>query len=99
MSLEAQYLTMVTMSISGALMGALYDMYQVLLKEWKFLRRFGAIFDFLYWIIASALVFSMLLFANYGDLRFYIFVILLLGYGIYRLLFQKIMCNGPSIFS
>jgi spore cortex biosynthesis protein YabQ len=87
--LEAQYLTMMAMTVSGAVMGAIYDMYRVVQKEWRFLKPFGPLFDFLFWMVSLGIVFSALIWANQGDLRFYVFVILGIGYLLYRWTLQR----------
>ncbi|UOF91824.1 spore cortex biosynthesis protein YabQ [Fodinisporobacter ferrooxydans] len=94
MTLEAQYMTMVAMTLSGAFMGALYDIYRILLREWKILKFFGPLADFLFWLAGFLFVFTALLWANHGDLRIYVFVILLIGYGLYRLLLQTFVVKS-----
>jgi spore cortex biosynthesis protein YabQ len=93
-SLMTQYLTLIAMSISGAILGAVYDVYRVVLKQWRFLRFFNPVFDLMFWIFALVLVFWALMWANNGDVRLYVFVILLLGLLVYRLLFRKIVVSG-----
>jgi spore cortex biosynthesis protein YabQ len=90
-SLEAQYLTMVAMTVSGAVMGAIYDMYRTVLKEWRLIKVFGPLFDLVFWILSIVIVFSSLLWANHGDMRIYVFVILCIGYLIYKLTLQRII--------
>jgi spore cortex biosynthesis protein YabQ len=93
-SLQTQYLTLIAMSLSGAVLGAVYDVYRVVLKHWRFLRFLGPVLDFVFWLFALILVFWALMWANNGDIRLYVFVLLLMGLFIYRLLFRKIVVSG-----
>ncbi|MFC4768556.1 spore cortex biosynthesis protein YabQ [Effusibacillus consociatus] len=94
MTLEAQYMTLLVMSINGVVLGAVYDMYRVVLRHWKFLRWAGPIFDFAFWILGIFLVFWSLMWANHGDLRIYVFIVLLIGYAIYRIFFRRIVVGS-----
>lgn len=93
-NLHTQYLTLIAMSISGAILGAVYDVYRIVLKQWRFLRILGPVFDLLFWLFALGLVFWALLWANNGDVRLYVFIILLLGLFLYRILFHKMVVKG-----
>lgn len=89
MTLTMQYLTVFAMSVSGAVLGAVYDVYRTILKEWKYLRWMGSILDFSYWIFALLWVLWSLHWANHVDMRLYIFLIMAIGLGLYRLLLRK----------
>lgn len=93
-TLEAQYMTLLAMSINGALLGAVYDMYRVVLRHWKFLRWAGPIFDFAFWILGIFVVFWSLMWANHGDLRIYVFLVMLIGYGLYRIFLRRIVVGS-----
>lgn len=94
MSLWTQYLTVFAMSASGAALGAVYDIYRTILAEWKYLRFLSSILDFVYWVFALLLVLWSLHWANNGDVRFYVFLLLGIGLVIYRLLFRKIVVGS-----
>lgn len=94
MTLEAQYMTMLVMSLNGAALGAVYDMYRVVLRHWKFLRWAGPILDFAFWIFSFLLVFWSLMWANKGDLRIYIFVVMAIGLFLYRIFLRKIVVGS-----
>lgn len=94
MDLQTQYMTLIAMSLSGAILGAVYDMYRVVLKHWRFLRVLGPLFDLAFWFFAAILVFWALLWANQGDFRLVIFLLLCLGLLIYRLLFRRWVIGG-----
>lgn len=94
MTLEAQYMTLLAMSVNGIVLGAVYDMYRVVLRHWKFLRWASPIFDFAFWILAMAVVFGSLMWTNHGDLRVYVFVVMLMGYGVYRIFFRRVIIGS-----
>ncbi len=94
MTLEAQYMTMLVMSLNGAVLGAVYDMYRVVLRHWRFLRWAGPIFDFAFWIFSFFLVFWSLMWVNQGDLRTYIFVVLGIGLVLYRIFLRRVVVGS-----
>ena len=94
MSLWTQYLTVLAMSASGAVLGAVYDIYRTILAEWKYLRFLSSILDFAYWVFATLLVLWSLHWANNGDVRFYVFLLLGIGLVLYRLLLRKIVVGS-----
>jgi spore cortex biosynthesis protein YabQ len=94
LSLYTQYLTVLAMSVSGAVLGAVYDVYRTILAEWRYLRWMSSILDFAYWIFALGLVLWALEWANDGDVRFYVFVIMAIGLALYRLLLRKLVVGS-----
>ncbi|MGZ4107381.1 MAG: spore cortex biosynthesis protein YabQ [Tumebacillaceae bacterium] len=94
MNLTMQYLTVLAMSGSGAVLGAVYDVYRTILKEWKYLRWMGPIFDFAFWIFALLLVLWTLHWANNGDMRLYVFLLIIIGLVLYRLLLSKFVIGS-----
>ena len=87
MDLQQQYATLILMMVSGAAMGTVHDVYRTSIKEWRLLRRFSVLWDILYWLFATVFVFTMLLGANHGDVRFAVFLLLAAGWWLYALLF------------
>ena len=85
MDLSQQYATLILMLLSGAVMGIVHDVYRTAIKEWRFLRNFSALWDILYWVVATVFVFTMLLGANHGDVRLIVFVLLGAGWWLYTL--------------
>ena len=74
---------MVTMVGSGLILGVALDAYRVL-KERLHLRGWVvSLVDLLYWVAAASLVFHLLVWSNWGELRFYVFVAVLAGFWIY----------------
>ncbi|TCS74472.1 spore cortex biosynthesis protein YabQ [Effusibacillus lacus] len=94
MTLQTQYMTLMVMGLNGMLLGAVYDMYRVVLRHWKFLRWASPVFDLAFWVLAVFLVFWSLMWANNGELRLYVFVLMGIGLAVYRLLFRKIVIGS-----
>lgn len=94
MSLSMQYLTVLAMGLSGAVLGAVYDVYRTILKEWRYLRFLSAILDFAFWVFALGLVLWALQWANNGDVRLYIFLLLGIGLVLYRLLLRDFVVGS-----
>jgi spore cortex biosynthesis protein YabQ len=94
MGLVTQYLTVLAMSVSGAVLGAVYDVYRTILAEWKYLRFLSSILDFVYWIFGLLLVLWALQWANHGDVRIYTILLMVIGYSLYRLLLRKIVVGS-----
>lgn len=79
-----------TMLLSGIGMGIVFDGYRVVSDELRISRIWVPVFDLLYWIAATLTVFQVLSSSNHGEVRFYVFLGLLLGIGCYYWLFSKI---------
>ncbi|WP_240633493.1 spore cortex biosynthesis protein YabQ [Paenibacillus montanisoli] len=90
MSLSVQWLTMLSMLVSGIGMGIVFDGYRVISDELRISRLWIPIFDLLYWIAATLVVFQVLSSSNEGEVRAYVFIGLLLGIGCYYWLFSRI---------
>ncbi|RAP73337.1 spore cortex biosynthesis protein YabQ [Paenibacillus montanisoli] len=81
---------MLSMLVSGIGMGIVFDGYRVISDELRISRLWIPIFDLLYWIAATLVVFQVLSSSNEGEVRAYVFIGLLLGIGCYYWLFSRI---------
>lgn len=86
-----QFVTFATMFVSGALLGIIFDTYRVVSRPFKWSRLTFSLFDIIYWIIATVVVFGVLFVSNDGELRFFIFIGLLLGTWFYFSLVSSYM--------
>lgn len=68
---------------SGWLLGIVFDGYRVISRPFKLNRFTFSILDIVFWLFATVLVFRMLYLSNYGELRLFIFIGLLLGLWFY----------------
>ncbi len=80
---------MALMISSGLILGTVLDIYRVLKHRLRLRGWVISLIDFLYWTVATGLVFSLLMWSNWGELRFFIFVAVLVGFGIYYTWFSQ----------
>lgn len=90
MSLQIQILTFLTMFTSGWSLGILFDIYRVVTRPMHLPRWIVGALDIVYWCAATTFVFRMLYMSNYGELRFYVFLGLLIGIGFYFGVMSKV---------
>ena len=69
MSLEVQFLTLGSVALAGIGMGAVFDGWRVAARELNAGRTWVPVFDLLYWLLAAAVVFRVLLAVNEGEVR------------------------------
>lgn len=91
MTLETQFITLLTMIAIGAGMGAIFDVYRVLSSQLCVPRWMIPLLDIVYWILSTLLVFRGLYASNSGQVRIYVFIGLLAGGWLYYRLFSAIM--------
>lgn len=89
MSLYVQFLTLGLMLASGVLIGILFDLYRVLAHELKFPRWLIPLFDLAYWAAATVLIFRVLFYSNFGQVRLFVFLGLFAGYTLYFLVLSQ----------
>lgn len=85
MTLQTEWLALLTMFGSGLILGVCLDVYRVLKGRWEMTGWVVALVDLCYWIVAAGWVFSVLLWSTWGELRFYMLLILFVGVGLYYL--------------
>lgn len=83
MTYTTQWMTMFFMLSSGLLMGSILDTYRVLTIRFSLRGWVVSLIDLLYWIGSALLVFGLLFWSNWGELRFHIFAAVLIGYILY----------------
>lgn len=85
MSLDVQFFTMGMMLASGLVLGFAYDLCTVVSQQARFPRWLISITDLCYWIAATLFVFYVLYRSNFGEVRLFVFIGLLLGVSLYYL--------------
>ena len=73
----------------GLIMGAIFDLYYVLRCYIKPKKIFIHIGDLFIWLFMILLVFATLIYTNWGEVRFYVFLGIALGTLVYYLIFSK----------
>ncbi|MGV3488452.1 MAG: spore cortex biosynthesis protein YabQ [Tuberibacillus sp.] len=98
MTLPEQFATMIAMTAIGVWIGAGLTTYHRFLhtrKKWQWLM---ILTDILFWMVQGLLVFLVLLHVNEGEIRFYIFLALALGFSAYKALFEAFYKKGLEAF-
>ena len=78
-----QVITFVMTMVIGMLLGVVFDCYRVLRRTFNPQTLMTWFTDLLYWLIVTAIVFFSLVLSNWGELRFYVFIGILGGLGLY----------------
>jgi spore cortex biosynthesis protein YabQ len=76
-------MTITLMLSSGFMLGLILDTYHVFKQRFQMRGWVVSLVDLLYWSVSAVLVFSLLWWSNWGELRFYIFVAVCLGFFFY----------------
>jgi len=90
MTLSTQFMTMLAMVSMGLFFGISLDTYQYFLKRPIRKRSIVFIHDILFWILQALLMFYVLFLVNKGEVRIYLVLALLLGFAMYKSLFQAL---------
>lgn len=78
-----------TLFLTGSALGLIFDVYRVIKNLFHLKPLMTAFTDILYWLIAIALTFKALIFANWGEMRFYVLIALGFGAILYFTLLSK----------
>lgn len=73
----------------GTLLGILFDLYRVIRGRLRPGKLATALGDLLFWLVATALTFALLVVGNWGELRLYVWVGFLSGAFVYHLLLSR----------
>ena len=93
MPLREQIYAFLVMILTGIASGFCYDFYLVLKRCWKLKKTGTGVGDLFFWAALTALVFSLLVVGNYGELRLYVFIALALGLVLYHKVLSKSMVS------
>ncbi|WP_409343896.1 spore cortex biosynthesis protein YabQ [Paenibacillus sp. MBLB4367] len=79
MTLNEQFLTLGLMFGCGWALGILFDTYRVLTGQLRLPRLLIHLLDLIFWLTATLLVFRVLFYSNYGQVRLFVFIGLVAG--------------------
>ena len=90
----------------GIVIGLLFDFYRALRANFKIVRRVSFVFDFIFWILITIVIFTTVNVLERFNLRYYHFVALFLGFILYYntiskyvlSIFNKIISFITSLF-
>ena len=86
-NIQSAYL-LITM-VLGMAVGLLFDLNRTCRYFWRPRRHLGVFLDLLFCLVATVVVYAGLLLANWGEVRFYVFVGMVLGLGLYYLTLSR----------
>jgi spore cortex biosynthesis protein YabQ len=81
--MNEQLYTFLLLAATGAALAFIFDCYRVTRNSLKWRRFATALGDLFYWLLATAVVFLALLEGNWGEIRFFVFLALFSGAGLY----------------
>jgi spore cortex biosynthesis protein YabQ len=81
--LDLQFYSFFVIGLCGAVLGLLYDLLRVTRGHYRPNWLVGAGVDLLFWAVATLALSGGLFYGNWGEVRFYVVVGLLLGLGLY----------------
>lgn len=93
MEFSTQIKTFLLIAATGIFLGVLFDTYRVIRKCYRPSNLITSLADLIYCLIASAIAFAALLAGNWGELRFYVFIALIIGLVAYYRLASKRVIN------
>lgn len=82
---------------TGMIVGFIYDFNRVIRRIFKPRPWVVGIMDLLFWLIVAAIVFMALLYANDGEVRFYNFIGLAMGWSLYLLTISSWVIKALSL--
>ena len=90
----------------GIVIGLLFDLYRALRTNFKIVKKISFVFDVIFWILITAVIFTTINLLERFDLRYYHFVALFLGFILYYntvskyilIAFNKIISFITSLF-
>lgn len=77
------------MVLSGIYLGVVRETFQRMSALWKHNRILLYVAEIIFWLLQTVIIFIVLYRVNYGDIRFYVFIALGLGYSMYIVLIQS----------
>lgn len=85
----SQFYLLYIFLFSGFLIGILFDIFRILRKSFKTSDIITYIEDFVFWIITGIYLLFIIFKFSFGQIRFYMFISLILGFTIYILTISK----------
>lgn len=77
------------MVVSGIYLGVIRETFQRFSVMWERNRILVYVTEMMFWLLQTVIIFIVLYQVNYGDIRFYIFLAIGLGYSMYIVLIQS----------
>ena len=81
----------------GIAIGILFDINRSLKNNFKFIKRISFIFDILFWVIVTLIIFIVINATSKFELRYYHFIALLVGFILYYNTISKFVLRFNSM--
>jgi len=91
--LDLQFYAFFMVILCGAVLGLLFDLFRVARRHYSLNWFLGALSDLLYWGVATVALAGALFYGNWGELRLYVVIGLLLGVGLYYWLASSLVAG------
>lgn len=88
-TVEQQFIVLLDLCAAGVLIGMVFDFFKAAGKVFYFPRKVTFITDLLVCLLVALTVFQLLFLTNWGEVRLYVFLALLLGLVFYYLLLSR----------
>ncbi|HEX6593219.1 MAG TPA: spore cortex biosynthesis protein YabQ [Bacillota bacterium] len=89
MTLNVQFLTMLSMIAGGFYVGIVLDTFRRLTKCWKHRFILLSVMEVCFWLLQTFILFYILFLVNGGELRAYVFIACLFGFATYQAVAKK----------
>ncbi len=96
--IENQAYLFVVFTLTGIILGIIFDFFRVLRKIFKTVDFITYIEDIIYWIFAGLIILYNIWFFNDGEIRFFMIIGIFIGAIIYALTFSSIFIKIESFF-
>ncbi|MFD1849252.1 spore cortex biosynthesis protein YabQ [Oceanobacillus bengalensis] len=90
MTLSVQFLTMITMVLSGLYLGVVLETFRRFTIYWKRKIVLTYFLEVCFWLTQTLIIFYVLYRINAGEIRFYVILACLLGFSIYQVFAAKL---------
>jgi len=90
MTLSVQFVTMIAMVLAGLYLGMGLDTFRRFALHWKNSIILTYMLEISFWLMQTFILFFILFRVNGGELRFYVFAAVLLGFSIYQVFVKKL---------
>ena len=99
MSISVEVNILLSLMAIGFLLGMAFDLFYIFKSYWNIKNSwFNIIIDFTIWVILTGGAFTGLLLINWGQVRFYVFLAMALGYLGYYVTLRNRFCKIINIF-
>ena len=93
MTIEIQFVSLFSMLLTGIYLGCMFDTNERINRYFEAKRIMSFLFQFIFWLIQSVLIFLFLIKINGGHVRLYFVLAIIFGYWVYFLKLRGIYQN------